>query len=154
MAETVTITRYKSLDGHVYDNLADAERADARWRQENEYDLERDIAQLTKLGERHMQRLRENEEKRISTYPIMYVLDSKHEKQHYFAKNVEAVPQIYFEILKYNRDWEFYYSPAASAISEEIICTENHFAAIAFVKERVDYQYENVYTTSINTYGS
>lgn len=154
MAEVVTVERYKSLDGYVYDKLSDAEKADANWRKENEFDLEKDIALLTKLGEREMKYSRFNESKRKhSQYPELFVLECKHEYQYYVAKNVEAVPQIYFEILKFNKDWGCYWSDAAKAITDEIVRTENHVAAIAFVKDRVNYQYENVYTLDVTIYG-
>lgn len=153
MAEVVTVERYKSLNGYTYDKLADAERADEEWREENDYDLEHDIAQLTRAGERDMHRLRRNEEQRkYSQYPVLYVLQSKHENQHYLAKNVDAVPRIYFSILKFNKEYGFYHSAAAKAITDEIIRTENHLAAMSFMKERVDYEYENVYTESVTIY--
>lgn len=154
MVEIVTVERYKSLDGYVYDKLSDAEKADANWRKENEFDLEKDIALLTKMGEREMKYLRYNESQRKhSNYPELFVLECKHEYQYYVAKNVEAVPQIYFEILKFNKDWGFYWSDAAKAITDEIVRTENRVAAIAFVKDRVNYQYENVYTLDVTIYG-
>jgi hypothetical protein len=153
MAETVVVEKYKSLNGYVYDKLADAERADAEWREENEYDLEKDINTLTKLGERDMRYMRRNEEqRRYSQYPMLYVLESKHANEYYVAMNLEAVPRIYFEILKYNKEYGFYWSPAPKAITDEIVRTENHLAAMSFVKQRVDYQYENVHTESVTMY--
>jgi hypothetical protein len=153
MAEVVNVEKYKSLNGCVYDSLRDAEHADAQWRKENDYDLEKDIAQLTKIGEREMRYLRNNEEKRKhSQYPVLYVLHSKHGYQHYVATTVEAVPRIYFDILKYNKAWGCYWTVAATAITDEIVRTENRMAAWAFVKERIDYQYENVYTESVKIY--
>ena len=154
MVEAVTVERYKSLNGYVYDKLADAERADAEWRKENEYNLERDVAQLTKIGERDMKYLTRNEESRkYSQYPMLYVLKSKHDDLSYVAKNVTAVPRVYFEILKYNKNWGCYYTAAAKAITDEIVRTDNHLAALAFVKERVDYQYENVLSQDVQIYG-
>ena len=154
MVEVVTVERYKSLDGYTYDKLADAERADAEWRKENEYDLGRDIARLTKLGERDMRYLTRNEEnRRYSQYPMLYVLKSKHEDVSYVAKTVAAVPRVYFEILKFNKEWGCYYTAAAKAITDEIVRTENYLAALAFVKERVDHQYENVLSQDVQIYG-
>jgi hypothetical protein len=150
MVEVVTVERYKSLDGYVYDKLADAEKADAQWRKENEYDLEKDIAQLTKIGQRDMVYLKRNEEQRKhSRYPMLYVLEAKYDDVHYMANTVDAVPKVYFEILKTNKDNEFYCTPADKAITDEIVRTENHLAAIAFVKARVSYQYENVTTEDV-----
>jgi hypothetical protein len=150
VAEVVTIERYKSLNGYTYEKLADAERADAEWREENEYNLERDIAQLTKIGEREMKRLRHYEaQRKHSSYPELFILECKHESQHFIAMSVEAVPKVYYEILEYNKEWGCYWSPAAKALSDEIVRTENHLAAIAFVKNRVDHQYENVYVSNV-----
>lgn len=152
MVEVVTVERYKSLNGYIYDKLADAEKADALWRKENEYDLEKDIAHLTKLGQREMFYLKRNEEQRKhSRYPMLYVLEAKHGDEHYMASTVDAVPKVYFEILKTNKDYGFYWATADKAITDEIVRTENHLAAIAFVKERVDYQYENVTTEDVTT---
>lgn len=153
MVEVITVERYKSLNGYTYDKLADAEHADADWRRENVYNLENDIARLTKLGNREVQYLQKNEaQRRHSQFPLLFVLESKWASEYYVAKSPDFVPKIYFDILKYNKDCEFYWSPAAKAITDEIIRTENHLAAIAFVKERVDYQYEKVYTESVNIY--
>lgn len=153
MVEVITVERYKSLNGYVYDKLADAERADAEWREENEYDLEKDINTLTKLGERDMRYMRRTEEQRkYSQYPMLYVLESKHANEYYLAMNLESVPKVYFDILKYNKEYGFYWSLAPKAITDEIVRTENHLAAMSFVKQRVDYQYEKVYTESVNVY--
>lgn len=153
MVEVVTVEKYKSLNGYVYDKLTDAERADAEWREENEYDLEKNINTLTKLGERDMRYLRRDEEqRRYSRYPMLYVLESKHANEYYIAMSVESVPKIYFDILKFNKEYGFYWSPAPKAITEEIIRTENHLAAMSFVKQRVDYQYEKVYVESVTIY--
>lgn len=38
MVETVTVERFKSLNNKMYDTLEEAERADAAWREENEYE--------------------------------------------------------------------------------------------------------------------
>lgn len=153
MAEIVTVEKYKSLNGYTYDKLADAERADAEWREENEYDLEKDIAQLTKDGNRELINLQRRDEKHPGHFfPKLYVLDNKYEKIYYLAKSVNAVPKIFFEILKFNEQWGCYTEPAAKAISREIVRTENQLAAIAFVQERITYQYENVYTESVTIY--
>ncbi len=154
MVDVVTVERYKSLNGYVYDKLQDAERADAEWRREHEYDLANDVVRLTKTGQRDINYLtRIEENRRYSQYPMLFVLNAKHGNQYYVAKTVSAVPKIYFEILKFNRDSEFYYTPAAKAISDEIVRTANYPAALAFVKERVDYQYENVFTETVAIYG-
>lgn len=153
MVEVITVEKYKSLNGYTYEKLADAERADAEWREENEYNLEKDIERLTKLGERDMRYLRHTEgQRRHSQYPMLYVLESKHSNEYYLAKTVEAVPKIYFEILKYNKEYGFYWSPAPKAITDEIVRTENYMAAMSFIKQRVDYQYENVHTESVTIY--
>lgn len=152
MVEVVTIERYKSLDGYVYDKLADAEKADAQWRKENEYDLEKDITRLTKLGQREMFYLKRNEEQRKhSRYPMLYVLEAKYGDEHFMASTVDAVPKVYFEILKTNKDNGFYWATADKAITDEIVRTENCLAAMSFVKERVDYQYERVTTEDVTT---
>ncbi len=154
MVEVVTVERYKSLNGYVYDKLQDAERADAEWRSENEYDLEKDIATLTLRGSReHNHTMRVDENRRYSQFPMLFVLKSKYGDQYYVAKTADAVPKVYFEILKYNREFGCYYGAAAKAISDEIVRTANYLAAIAFVKERVDYQYENVFTETVAIYG-
>jgi hypothetical protein len=150
VVEVITTQKFKSLNGYTYDKLADAERADEEWREENEYDLERDIRILTHTGEREMKVMRYNESQRkYSRFPELFVLECKHENQNFIAMNVEAVPQVYFEILKFNKEWGFYWTPAAKALSDEIIRTENRLAAIAFVKDRVDHQYENVYISNV-----
>lgn len=154
MVEVVTVERYKSLNGYMYDKLQDAERADAEWRSENEYDLDKDILRLTLQGNREINYLmRVEENRRYSQYPMLFVLKNKYGDQHYVAKTADAVPRVYFEILKFNRDSEFYYTPAAKAISDEIVRTANYTAAIAFVKERVDYEYEKVFTETVTIYG-
>jgi hypothetical protein len=154
MVEVVSVERYKSLNGYTYEKLADAERADAEWRKENEYDLERDVARLTEHGTRVMKYMVRNEENRkYSQYPMLYVLQSKHDTPSYVAKTVAAVPRVYFEILKFNKAWGCYYTPAATAITDEIVRTENYLAALAFVKERVDQQYENVLSQDVEIYG-
>lgn len=153
MVETVTIEKYKSLNGYTYDKLADAERADAEWRKENEYDLEKDITRLVKLGERDQRYLlRTEEQRKYSQFPLMLVLEGKWDSRYYVATKPDTVPRIYFEILKFNKECGFYYSPAAVAITDEIVRTENLLAAMAFVKERVDYQYEKVYTEDVTIY--
>lgn len=152
MVEAVKVERYKSLDGNVYDKRADAERADVQWRKENEYDLEKDITRLTKIGQREMFYLKRNEEQRKhSRFPMLYVLEAKHGNEHYMASTVDAVPKVYFEILKTNKDYGFYWTPADKAVTDEIVRTENYLAAMAFVKERADYQYERVTTEDVTT---
>lgn len=145
MAEVVTVQKYKSLNGYVYDTLKDAEAADKEWKQDNEYDLEKDIAQLTKIGERDIRYLKKSDESRkFSLYPAVVVLEGKYENLYFVAKNVDQLPKIYLDILLINSNNEFYYTPNAKAISNEILRTSNYMAAYAFVKERTSYQYEKV----------
>ncbi len=156
MVEVVTVQKYKSLDGYTYDNESDAKRADDEWRTDNEFDLERDISSLTKRGDRDMQYIRRSEEQRkYSQFPKLYVLENKYETLRYVAKSVDAVPLVYFEILKVNRDCGFYYDAAPKAISDEIIRTNNHLAAMSFVSDRSNrhYQYEEVHIETVTIYG-
>ena len=145
MVEVVTVERYKASNGHTFGTLAEAEKAEAQWRKENEYDVDGNIAQLTTAGQRVMQHMRRNEENRKhSRYPMLYVLQAKHGDQYYLVNTTEDVPKAYFEILKFNKDSEYYYTPADKAITDEIVKTANHIAAVAFVKARNDAQYEQV----------
>lgn len=148
MVEVVTVERYKSLDGYTYDKRVDAERADAEWRKENEYDLERDIARLVAVGTQRMSYI-----SRYFDFPKLFTLRTKHEDVNIVAKNIDSVPQVYFEFLKINREIGCYYTSAASAIADEIVRTENYLAAMAFVERRTDYQYEKVESQTIKIYG-
>lgn len=148
MAEVVTVEKYKSLNGYTYDSLKDAELADAEWRSENEFDLEKDIARLTKRGQREIAHLGQYKNR----FPELYVLESKWQSLYFVANSLESVPQVFFEILKFNKDCDFYWSPAAKAITDEIIRTNNYHAAIAFIKDRVDYQYEKVSVESVSIF--
>ena len=153
MVEVINVERYKSLNGYTYDKLSEAEYADALWRQENEFDLEKDIQELTRLGENEIRMLTRREEKRTySRFPEIYVFETKHQTYYYVASGVDAVPKIHFDILKFNHDYGAYWSPADKAISAEIVRTENHIAAIGFVKKRVDFEYEKVYTEDVTIY--
>lgn len=153
MVEVVVVERYKALNGHTYSTLAEAEKADAQWRQENECDVDSTIAKLVQIGQRNMSNLKRNEERREhSRFPMLYVLESKHSTEYYLANTADSVPLVYFEILKFNKACEYYYTLADKTVTDEIVRTENHLAAIAFVDNRNNHQYERVTTESVTIF--
>lgn len=153
MVETVTIERFKSLDGYIYDSKKDAERADARWRAVNEFDLVNDIRKLEAGGQGTVLREERRTADRPGRYPVLVTLEMKHSTEYFMATKPDSLPNLYWDIFKLNYDYGCYnYEAASKAISEEIFKTENKFAAMTFVMQRAEYEYERIQTETLSVY--
>jgi hypothetical protein len=144
MAEIVQVTKFKSLDGCVYDSEKQALAADARWNRENTVDLVKEIKLLSYQGKRYIDREKQKYDKNPSDYSLLLVKNEKHGTYYYLATTPEAIGKICVNIIKDNNTWKYYDTVRDKKIAEEIINTENIFAAIEFIRERKDYQYEGV----------
>lgn len=150
--EHIVVTKFKSLDGNLYDTEHDALAADARWSNENTVDLEKEILLLTNGGNRYIKRQKEIHERSPKYYPILFVEKQKHGNNYYLATNPDSIPEIFFKILKENNEWGFYYTVRDKSVAENIIKTENKIAAIKFILDRSGYEYESVDTETLICY--
>lgn len=145
MAEIVQVTKFKSLDGCVYDREDKALAADARWNHENTVDLVKEIKLLSYQGSRYIEREKQKYNKNPSDYSLLLVKNEKHGTYYYLATTPESIGKICVNIIKDNNNTFNYYDTVRDKkIVEEIINTENIFAAIEFIRERKDYQYERI----------
>lgn len=150
--EEVTVKKFKSLNGYVYDTEKDALAADAMWTKENTVNLEKEIRLLVNHGSRYIEREKKEHEKNPSSYNTLLVEKTKHGDCYYLTTNPEVIGKICISIIKNNIDWGFYHSIRDEAVTNEIVKTNNTSAAIAFIKERRNYEYEEVEITSASVY--
>ena len=147
--EAVTVKKYRSLDGNLYDKLEVAERHDARWRDENEWEMDKEIAGLCSLYNRLV--------KRITAYaaipsskpyfPVLVTMKEKHGEEYFLAMTEQGLLDVYWDIFQtrlgdyglYN-----YLDGKWAEIVKHIVETEDKVAAYGMIVSRRDYQYENV----------
>ena len=156
----VTIVKYVGLDGHVYDE-AKCEAADNRWREENEYDVEKEVARLRKWTrqERHRFALQEKYlvERGTSSFPRIYIRHDKHGDEHFVANNFNGIVEGTWEWFTIHCDKNYgYYTglPRSNEISKRILELDDRDAAYAFVVERSeeDYEYERIDWEPVKVY--
>jgi hypothetical protein len=151
MAEPITIVKYKSLDGHMYNDEASANRADSAWREEHEFDLAQEIASYQTTGERFVarQKLRWSNP---TNFPKLLIENGKHSTAYHLIKTPDDYDAAYFSIFKFCKSNGFYeYNNKDAAVSDEILRSENKAAAIAYVQER-EGEYERVDVEEVYTY--
>lgn len=151
MAETVQVTKFKSLNGNIYDTEQTALLADEVWKKENTIDLAKEIALLEKQGTRLMER---EKQKKSTDYINLVIQRKKHGDSYCLATTPEAIGKICFDIIKENKSLNYYHTVRDKIIIDEIINTNNAVAALSFIKNRSDqgFEYEGIEFESIVSY--
>lgn len=149
MVEVVQIEKFKSKDGYVYDTLKDAERADRRWKEENEFELAAELTALSAQGLHMWRRMIHSTffEERGPAFPRLVIFHGKHGDDINVIANPSKLPGVYLDQLKMEQPYGFYDTdPKSKALAKAIADNDNEFAALAFMTNRSDrdYQYEKI----------
>jgi len=144
MAEQVQVTKFKSLDGYVYDTEKQALAADDVWKKDNEINLEKEMKYHTYYGKRYLEREIKSFEKNPTTYNKLVVENTKHDTYYYLAKSPEDIGKICISIIKSNNSMNYYYTIKDKTLANEIVEKNDLYAAVSFIVARQNYQYENV----------
>lgn len=136
MAEPVTIVKYKSLNGQMYDNEKAANRADAAWQKENVFDCVKEVANYQQTGERIVARSTTRWMADSSQFPKLLIERSKHGDAYHLIKSPNEYADAYYSIFEnYQAGGWYEYTTKDSSVAEEILRTKNKTAAIAFVQD-------------------
>lgn len=145
MAEVVNVVKYKSLNGQMYDSESAATRADAAWRKENEYDLAQEIASYQSTGERFVARSLSKWNNNLGDFPKLLVEHSKYGDSYHLIKTPHDYADAFYSVFENRKGAGYYeYSSKDSVVAEEILRNKNKSAAIAYVQERKEHEYEGV----------
>lgn len=151
----VTVTKYESLNGRLYDNQEAAERADTIWKEDNVLeDLEKELKYLRA----NMARLLKKEIRRPAHAAEYYLLTSyeKHGESHFLGYGIDGLLEAYWRLFKYRMaswgDWGANYgclSKKDKALADHILEHELKHEAAGLIIKRSDYQYERVDYTNL-----
>lgn len=141
--EEVFVTKYKSLNGSLYETKKAAMDADTVWIRENDLNIENELKTLTARGSNRISAEKRKLEKDHSRYPMVVIEKGKHAEHYWLASNPDDIGIIMLNIIKANNE-SYYYSNRDAKIAEEIIKNKNQFAAITFIQDRAEREYEEV----------
>jgi hypothetical protein len=141
--EEITLTKYRDKYGNVHNTKEKCERADAIWRDENEYNVSEEVKRLQLRCRRDRKLTERQEEQRAqrnrSTFPRVLIHKDKHSDIYFVATDFEGVVAGLWEwfTLQCDDQYGYYnYHPKTNDISTEILKLKDKDAAYAFVMER------------------
>jgi len=149
---TIEVTKFKGLDGKLYDTEEQCKRADRYWKEFECMDGIEDEVSALERQYKNMIRRQERAAELGKRDPYegtkLVVAYEKHGNSHYMGTGLEGLIECYWHIFVERMDESYgYYSYIEGrqrAIAEMIFNTENKGAAYAFVGDRADYEYERV----------
>lgn len=153
MAEQAQVTKFKSLDGYVYDTEKQALVADDIWKRDNEINLEKEMKYHSSYGKRYLEREIKSFEENPTTYNKLVVENTKYDTYYYLAKSPEDIGKICISIIKSNNSWNYYDTIKDKTLVKEIIEKNDLCAAVSFIVSRRNYQYEGVEFCNPKSYG-
>ena len=158
--EVVTVTQYRSLDGNLYADEDTANRADAVWRDQNEWEMDKEIKFLTRYS-RFFDTEDQRKEKGWPTlYPVLISEIEKHGTSYYIAMDRVGLLDAFWKIFEGRMDDDYgiykYLDDKWIKISKHILETGNKEAAYGMIRSRssVGCEYEIVeLETSVQVFG-
>ena len=145
-----TVTKFRALDGVLYDSEELADKANAAWKEENEWDLESEIEYLRFQHKRFVKtNSRLNDE-----YPYIMTWKDKHGDTAVIVNSDKGLlDAAWFFFSNHMSEYGYYtyLEGKWEAIAKRIQETEDKVAAFGMLKVRSDeeYEYEEV---EIDTY--
>ena len=148
--EEVSIVKYRSLDGELYDDEAKAKMADACWREENEWEMDKEIKYLStrriRYFDKHVDHFNSNN---FSVYPILVMDKGKHGDAYYIAMDRDGFLDAFWKIFEERMGeygWYSYLEGKWAEISKHILETKNREAAHGMIMERsfCGHEYETI----------
>lgn len=159
MTKTVKIevTKFKSLNGKLYDTEEECDRADRNWKQFDCMDGIEDEVKALERQYKNMQRRQTVAAEKDRPDPYrgtkLVVAYEKHGNSFYMGTGLDGLIECYWRIFaeRMNEKYGFYryIDGRPAAIAKIIFATENKGAAYAFIGDRCDYEYERVEIESV-----
>lgn len=133
MVEEVKVTKYKSKNGHVYEDKSMAEAADKEFEAANrKVDLDKELARYEKIGERDSKKM---------TYPTLIKRSDHYGEDYYLVNSLNGQCRLYEEVgrelFKNFCEWGFYTGKDAPQkdIIEHVFENGSELAILVMVRE-------------------
>lgn len=155
MVETVTIQKFKSKDGNVYDTIEKAERADKEWDQKQSFDAQKEVSVYEKMCEKNFERIQKRIDVGKKQFPSFWMTEQKYGQDYYMCNGFDDMLEMGWTAFIM---WYDYYqcdTDEIASVAGLIKETENKKAALAFVLDRCSYcyEYERMEEIYVKTFG-
>lgn len=144
MVEEVSITKYKSRNGKMYDTEQEAIQADLTWLTPPHVKMNNEISKLEKNASRDILQ-------KSMQYPRVIISHEKYDDDYSICLSESGVLTLYLQIVK-TRLSSYFYIGDDKLIAEEIVNTNNQIAAYGWLMKRNHYEYENIENISVTVY--
>jgi hypothetical protein len=148
------VQKYRAADGNLYDDVEDAERADREYLEDFQSRVIKEVENLARIGKKHIESKASsmNRNAEIGYYMIL-TLKNKYQDMHFLARNVDELALAYRSIFEKNYSLGFYHDDEKTELTAKIIQeTSNSYAAVAFVRNRREYDYEGILEDRIRAF--
>lgn len=145
MAEEITVTKYKSINGNVYDTIEDANVADKRWKADNEVNIADVIRRLEYTASKDIQR-------KSGHYPRLISTIEKYDDQYFVCNSEEGMLNAYIDLVTERLRTGYYTEKKDNMMANYITTGLHKIAAYGFIMSRTSYEYEDIINIEATVY--